>query len=268
MGALCLLWSLVVLPLLLFLWNCTPITLHLAQILTEISFIVYTGNHTIKNVFCLLNSITSESYNGQTNWIVTLEISVSGCFSYYLLSGGITKCKQGHFYVDPCLTIQGRQIPPEAIILQTVLPKCLGSFDQWEEQLKYSAASGYNMIHFTPVQELGRSQSSYSIYDQLKLNSKLFSHSSDEQQWLALSTLINNLEKEYGMLSMTDLVWNHTADNSPWLAEHPEAGYNLENSPHLKAAFDFDEAIMQFSKSVNGTAINDEEGIADILNIF
>ncbi len=39
------------------------------------------------------------------------------------------------------------------------------------------------------------------------------------------------------MLSMTDLVWNHTADNSPWLKDHPEAGYNLNNSPHLKAAF-------------------------------
>lgn len=124
------------------------------------------------------------------------------------------------------------------------------------------------MIHFTPVQELGSSQSSYSIYDQLKLNSKLFPHSTDDQRWAALANLISTLETKYGMLSMTDLVWNHTADNSPWLADHPEAGYNLENSPHLKAAFDFDEAIMQFSSSIEGTPVGDEDALAFIHNFY
>ena len=186
--------------------------------------------------------------------------------------GGITKCKQGNFYVDPVLTINEGIVPIEAITLQTVLPKCLGAFEQWEDKLEFSARSGYNMIHFTPVQELGRSQSSYSIYDQLKLNAKLFSHedpghNDEDQRWKKLEHLVQKLETKFNMLSITDLVWNHTADNSPWLAQHPEAGYNLDNSPHLKAAFDFDEAIIQFSKLIEGTPINDESDMKSILAV-
>jgi glycogen debranching enzyme len=30
--------------------------------------------------------------------------------------------------------------------------------------------------------------------------------------------------EEYGLLSLTDVVLNHTADDSPWLVDHPEAG--------------------------------------------
>lgn len=51
------------------------------------------------------------------------------------------------------------------------------------------------------------------------------------------------METEWSILSMCDLVLNHTAINSPWLHEHPECGYNLENSPHLVPAFLVDQAI-------------------------
>jgi glycogen debranching enzyme len=59
------------------------------------------------------------------------------------------------------------------------------------------------------------------------------------------------MEKEYGLLSLTDVVWNHTAENSDWLLDHPEAGYNLHNSPHLIAAYQLDSALLDFSTDLH-----------------
>ena len=39
-----------------------------------------------------------------------------------------------------------------------------------------------------------------------------------------LETLLQIAREEYGLLSLTDVVLNHTANDGPWLAEHPEAG--------------------------------------------
>ena len=52
------------------------------------------------------------------------------------------------------------------------------------------------------------------------------------------------------MLSMVDVVLNHTANTSPWLADHPDACYNMDNSPHLRAAFELDEAIATCSRDI------------------
>lgn len=50
-------------------------------------------------------------------------------------------------------------------------------------------------------------------------------------------------------------------DNSPWLPEHPEVGYNLSNSPHLTAAYELDEALMRFSYNIaNGHAYHAASG--------
>lgn len=49
---------------------------------------------------------------------------------------------------------------------------------------------------------------------------------------------------------MTDIVWNHTACNSEWLQDHPEAGYNLKNSPHLRPAFELDDRLLNFSQEL------------------
>ena len=52
------------------------------------------------------------------------------------------------------------------------------------------------------------------------------------------------------MLSMIDIVLNHTATSSPWLIKHPEAVYNMENSPHLRSAFLLDYLIKELSDEI------------------
>ena len=60
--------------------------------------------------------------------------------------------------------------------------------------------------------------------------------------------MISKMEGEYGLLGLTDVVWNHTADNSKWLEEHPEAGYNIETSPYLEPALELDNALIQYGR--------------------
>jgi glycogen debranching enzyme len=123
--------------------------------------------------------------------------------------------------------------------------------DRWLEVLQGSASLGYNAIHLTPVQELGESQSSYSIYEQVSVSPWLFptepnlEFATREQR---LKQVLDTLHSKSNLLLLSDVVWNHTANNSTWLASHPEVGYNLENSPHLKCAFELDEALMKMSE--------------------
>jgi glycogen debranching enzyme len=58
----------------------------------------------------------------------------------------------GHFSI---LAVNGMPLPLDAISMQSVLAKNLGPIEEWEDRLKVSAESGFNYIHFTPLQELG-----------------------------------------------------------------------------------------------------------------
>lgn len=145
--------------------------------------------------------------------------------------------------VDPLLRISTRrrilsselisseptvQIPLDGLVIQSVLPKLLGRFSEWGTHMKAISDLGYNMIHFVPMQVRGQSNSPYSIYDQLAFSNDLFepedrSKSPDEKIEIVKKT-VNKLEHEYKLLSLSDIVWNHTASNCGWLQEHPEAG--------------------------------------------
>jgi hypothetical protein len=152
----------------------------------------------------------------------------------------------------------------------------------------------FNMLHFTPVQTLGGSESCYSLKDQHCLSYNMFtgnkavvaatvnvlqavetSSSSSSSTLLqmakgdiqfehkiqshpfiegaksaVLRAMVLALESHHACLSMVDVVLNHTSTDSPWLQTHPEAAFSLRNSPHLRAAFELDEAILRVSRVI------------------
>lgn len=156
---------------------------------------------------------------------------------------------KGYFLVDPALIVgTDEELTMDCLQCQTVLAKSLGPFTEWKSRLEVAKESGYNMIHFTPLQELGVSNSSYSIRDQLKVN-PIFGKDK-EITFEEVEGFTRWMCKEWKILTASDLVFNHTSKCSSWLREHPECAYNLENSPHLKPAFILDRIFHYFSMEV------------------
>ncbi|XP_068096067.1 glycogen debranching enzyme isoform X1 [Hyperolius riggenbachi] len=173
----------------------------------------------------------------------SLDLKTAGSFQYRFDHSG-QKSGEGYIVVDPVLRagMDNHVLPLDCVTLQTYLAKCLGPFDEWEDRLKVARESGYNMVHFTPLQTLGKSRSCYSLADQLQLNPE-FSKPGKTYTWEDVGKLVEKMRTQWNMMSITDVVYNHTAANSKWIQDHPECSYNLVNSPHLKPAWLLDRAL-------------------------
>lgn len=122
----------------------------------------------------------------------------------------------------------------------------MGEFPkEWDKHLLGIAGRNYNMVHFTPLMERGDSGSPYSLFDMLKFDPICFPHGESD-----VINLINKMENDHGLLALTDVVWNHTANNSLWLQDHPEAGYNIETAPWLESALELDDALLKFGSDL------------------
>lgn len=169
----------------------------------------------------------------------------------------------GYFNVDPILTIPTRSrilssedsplpigkggsvskenqiLSQDGIVLQSFIAKWAGSLSEWSTYLDSASNSGYNMLHFPPLQVRGDSNSPYSIADQLDFSKDLFDSKAGKSKTLAerketMKSWIDNIKNKWGILSMTDVVWNHTANNSEWLNEHPDAGEFFDELEFLR----------------------------------
>ncbi|XP_071756275.1 glycogen debranching enzyme-like [Centroberyx gerrardi] len=180
-----------------------------------------------------------------------LDLLVAGAYQYYFSCGDEEKVGSGYIVVDPVLRVgvDNHVLPLDCITIQTYLAKCLGPLDEWPDRLRVAKETGYNMIHFTPLQKLGSSGSCYSLTDQLELNPD-FSPKGKHCTWMDIGNLVEKMRKDWNMVCITDVVYNHTAVNSKWIRLHPECGYNLVNSPHLKPAWVLDRALWHLSCEV------------------
>ncbi|KDR16306.1 Glycogen debranching enzyme, partial [Zootermopsis nevadensis] len=189
-----------------------------------------------------------------TSSFAEVAIRRAGSFHYYFIYDGSEvpgPQGSGFFTVDPVLTYGSDEVLPlDCIQCQTVLAKSLGPFDTWERKLKVAKESGYNMIHFTPIQELGGSNSSYSLSNQQKLN-PVFNNNNKEIDISDVEKFIAKLRNEWKIVSICDIVLNHTANESKWLLEHPECTYNLVNCPHLRPAYLLDSVLHQLMVEIS-----------------
>ncbi|XP_031163660.1 glycogen debranching enzyme-like isoform X1 [Sander lucioperca] len=180
-----------------------------------------------------------------------LDLMVAGSYQYYFSCGDKEKVGGGYIIVDPVLRVGANDVilPLDCICSQTYLAKCLGPLDKWLDRVRVAKETGYNMIHFTPLQKLGVSGFCYSMADQLELNPD-FSPEGKHYTWGDVGNLVETLRKDWNMVCISDVVYNHTAVSSEWIHLHPECGYNLVNSPHLKPAWLLDRALWHLSCEV------------------
>ncbi|BGP12177.1 hypothetical protein JCM10213_004743 [Rhodosporidiobolus nylandii] len=210
---------------------------------------------------------------------IDLPITSAGAFSYHVKyltdSGSRATSQPGYFVVDPILRVPSRSrildpsshavlppsqggkvtkemttLPLDGLVIQTVIAKWMGTLREWAPHLRTMSQRGYNMIHYTPLQARGESNSPYSIFDQNEYSDDLFPEElkgkTGEKEKMIRGTM-KSVREEYGMLGMIDVVLNHTANNSEWLQVHPEAGYSPSTSPHLTGAVELDQALSHLS---------------------
>ncbi|KAJ4297422.1 bifunctional 4-alpha-glucanotransferase/amylo-alpha-1,6-glucosidase [Collariella sp. IMI 366227] len=213
----------------------------------------------------------------------TIEISIpiyeAGAYAFYTtyaelpnLSSQLTQSgenakpqtkKTPWYYIDiaPRLTLDDQPLPLSALSVFSLISKFMGQYPtDWERHLRGISDRGYNMVHFTPLQTRGISNSPYSLFDQLGWDPVSFPEGEKD-----VEKMVQSLEKNHSLLSLTDIVLNHTANNSKWLQYHPEAGYNLTTAPWLESAYLLDTELLAFSDQLEQKGLPTDLKSADDL---
>ncbi|KAJ7672627.1 glycoside hydrolase family 13 protein [Mycena rosella] len=230
---------------------------------------------------------------------VDLPISHAGAFVFWVeydgdAPGERVKGREGYFNIDPILRTKSRSpvldqgkpttndtlgpesinLPLDGLSILTVVSKWMGAMPEWANFFSEAKDRGYTMLHYTPLQERGHSDSPYSIRDQLKYDQSMFESGGRKPDGgkAQIEQILKVAREEYGLLSLTDVVLNHTADDSPWLVDHPEAGFSPANSPHLTPALELDSAIIQLSSelALKGlpTAVTTQKDLETLASAF
>lgn len=193
-----------------------------------------------------------------------VECKEAGSFRYWFKIEDSEERGSGYFLVMPELKINGKCLPLDGIACQTYLTKLLGPLSEWKERLEVAHQTGYNMIHLTPIHELGISNSSYSLSDHHSLIKTI--QSQDQKFGFEdVQALVGDLERSWNILTVQDVVWNHAAKNATWLLEHPESAYNCLNSPHLRPAYVIDRVYHEFGKQI-GEGVWEHRGVPPVVD--
>ncbi|ODH26713.1 glycogen debranching enzyme [Paracoccidioides brasiliensis] len=167
--------------------------------------------------------------------------------------------------VAPTISLNNQTLPLASVSVISLLSKFVGSNpSDWNKHLLSIARRGYNMVHFTPIMARGESNSPYSIADHLTFDRCCFPNGESD-----VANMVSRMESQYGLLPLTDVVWNHTANNTEWLQEHPEAGYNVETAPWLEAAVELDDTLLRYSEQLGQLGLPTQfDNVNDLLSVM
>ena len=156
---------------------------------------------------------------------------------------------QGYFQIEQDLIYSQQNddiLQQNSFVCQTILSKCLGPFEQWSSRLEVTRQTQYNLIHFTPMEQLNsKSNSSYSIRDHYQINTLLNTNHSRIRDFL------QTIKQQWKIFSISDLVYNHVAIDCQLINDYPQCTYNLINSPHLRPSVLLDTILIQFSHDMD-----------------
>ena len=195
------------------------------------------------------------------NRAITIDVPIplAGAFAFYTTYSPLpdfsiedvpstkpTRTPTYYLDVAPKLSLQGSLLPITGLSICSTISKLMGKNSiEWDHHLRGIGQRGYNMVHFTPLMIRGSSNSPYSLYDMINFDKTAFPNGEKD-----VAVMIAKMEKDFGLLGMTDIVLNHTANNSHWLQDHPDAGYNIKTAPWLEAAEELDLALLNFGKKL------------------
>ncbi|CAH2107839.1 unnamed protein product [Euphydryas editha] len=155
-----------------------------------------------------------------------IRLARAGSFHYYFVydspESRVGPQGSGWFHVAPSLAAGGAPLPLGGVMCQTVLSKCLGPLPRWPRALRVAHEAGFNMLHFTPVQELGASNSGYSIANQLRLDPRYNDVNSGREATFAdLENIVAKMRNDWKGIFMMNFFFQKPPHNQ-YVSSSPE----------------------------------------------
>ncbi|KAJ1556212.1 hypothetical protein HK405_005002 [Cladochytrium tenue] len=173
--------------------------------------------------------------------VCEFPVTLAGVFEYYVEY-------TSHGDSEPRGVVTDLLLPLDGICILTLIPKWMPTISRWPEFFKTVAEGGYNMVHMAP----------------LAISPELFdSHSmSESQREKVLKDMLSFIKDDHGRY----MIENYESDDFAAL------GYNLKTAPHLRPAYELDEAIMQMSDDLDiegvKNDISSEKELEAVMSIF
>ena len=120
---------------------------------------------------------------------------------------------------------------PKPTLIYNLFPPLFGPIPVWEEHLDRIADMGFTWIYLNPINTPGLSGSLYAVKDYYAIN-PLFLPASGEDPEKALVRFLKAAERR-NIRVMLDLVFNHTAIDSPLTVQHRD-WFAVDEDGHIK----------------------------------